>query len=72
MKLYWYALKYIEKTDQKKILQIQSNLTKVLFHMENQGVKVDTDYVKKATTRISHRKEEIEQKIKKITDGAFD
>ena len=72
MKLYWDALKYIEKTDQKKILQIQSNLTKVLFHMENQGVMVDTDYVKKATTRISHRKEEIEQKIKKITDGAFD
>jgi len=71
-KIYFECLQQLEKTKQLDIWTLQVRLTRVLFDMENKGVKVDTNYVKKATQLIASRKQEIEQKIKDITTGVFD
>ena len=71
-KVYLDCLDKIKETEQESIWKLQIELTRVLFDMENKGVKVDTSYVKKATQLIANRKQEIEQKIGKITKGIFD
>ena len=65
-KIYKEADQEIKNSNQSSILSLQEDLTRVLYIMENKGVKVDTTYVKNCIDKILTRKQEIEQTIRSL------
>ena len=70
-KLYFDCLEKIEKTGQQAILDLQYDLTKVLYEMERAGTKVDSAYITKAIDKIKTRQREVEQQIYQIAGREF-
>ena len=70
-KLYFDCLEKIEKTGQQAILDLQYDLTKVLYEIESAGVSIDLEYVQNAIARIEDRREQVEAKIYELADKEF-
>jgi len=70
-KLYFDCLKKIEATGQSAILELQYELTKVLYEMERTGIQIDAKYAEKAIYKIKARQQEVEQQIYKIAGREF-
>jgi len=69
--LYFHALKIIQQTDQEAVMQLENQLTKVLYNMECLGIVVDSQYATEAIKRIEHRKELIATQIYELADQEF-
>ena len=70
-KLYVRTLKKIIETNQEDILNLEWDLTKVLYEIEGAGVSIDLDYVQDAIHRITNRREQVEAKIYELADREF-
>jgi DNA polymerase-1 len=70
-KLYFDCLAKIEASGQKDILELQYDLTKVLYEMERTGISIDSEYAEKAIEKIKARQSEVEQQIYKIAGREF-
>ena len=69
--LYFYALNIIKQTKQEVVMNLENQLTKVLYYMECRGITVDAPYAIEAIKRIDHRKELIATQIYELADQEF-
>ena len=60
LQLYKDCLGKIEQSNQQKILELEYELTRVLFDMESRGVVIDSDYAHQTVQKITDRKEEVD------------
>ena len=70
-RLYFDCLEKIEKSGQKYILEMQYDLTKVLYEMERTGIRIDSAYITTAILKIQTRQREVEQQIYSIAGREF-
>jgi|TARA_R110000824_G_scaffold161643_3_gene336977 DNA polymerase-1 len=70
-KLYVKTLKQIVESNQVDVMNLEFDLTKVLYSLENEGIAIDTAYVQDAITRIDQRRNEVEAKIYDLADKEF-
>ena len=62
-KLFKDCSEKIKLSKQQKILELEYQLTRVLYDMENRGVLIDTDYAKTAMDKILSRQKEVETQV---------
>ena len=53
----------ILESGQEDVLQLEYDLTRVLFEMEATGITLDTEYAQNCINRIENRKQQVEAKI---------
>ena len=70
-KLYVRTFKKIIETNQEEVMNLEFDLTKVLYEIEGAGVSIDLGYVKDAMERIEERREQVEAKIYDLADREF-
>jgi len=70
-KLYIKTFKEILETDQVDVMNLEFDLTKVLYEIEGVGISIDLEYVKNAMARIEERREQVEAKIYDLADREF-
>ena len=70
-RLYEHALKKIKYTDQEAVLELENQLTKVLYNMEVRGIAIDSMYATNSITRLEQRKEEVAQQIYGLAGQEF-
>ncbi len=69
--LYKDCLGKIEQSNQQKILELEYELTRVLFDMESRGVIIDSQYAQQTIKKIEERKIEVEAKIFELSGKEF-
>ena len=70
-KLYYYALMRIQQMYQEDVMQLENQLTRVLYEMENRGVSVDAKYALTSMKKLECRKEVIAAQIYALADQEF-
>ena len=70
-KLYADCLRKIQQSGQTDILALQYELTKVLYLMENRGVRIDTEYARQAKENILNRQVEVAASVYKLAGREF-
>ena len=70
-KLYTDCLRKIEQTKQLAILELEYELTSVLYEMERRGVRIDSEYAKISRERILNRQEQVAQAVYAISGREF-
>ena len=66
-KLYRKCKTYIEQWKLHKVVDLQINLTKVLYKMERRGIFIDSSYANRVNKTIDERLEVVEDEILKIS-----
>ena len=69
--LYLYALERIQQTQQEEVLDLENQLTKVLYNMEARGIAIDARYATNAIHKLEHRKEEVAKQIYGLAGQEF-
>ena len=62
-RLYLDRLERIKQSKQEQVFELECNLTKVLYNMEQLGITVDNQYAINAQQQIEERRNQLEQKI---------
>ena len=70
-KLYLDCLRKVEQSGQRDILQLEYELTKVLYEMEGRGIRVDADYAQQAKERIVQRQESVATEVYELAGQEF-
>jgi len=70
-RLYIDCLRKVEQSGQSEILQLEYELTKVLYDMENRGIRIDFAYAQQAKEQILQRQEQVSQSIYKLAGKEF-
>ena len=70
-KLYKDCLKKIQDSKQQDILELEYELTRVLYDMENRGVLIDTKYAKNSMDKILKRQEEVATQVYTLSGKEF-
>ena len=70
-KLYKYASEKIQQTGQEVVLELENQLTKVLYNMETRGIAIDSKYATVAIKKLEQRKEEVAQQIYGLAGQEF-
>ena len=70
-KLYFDCLEKIKASGQQDILDMQYELTKVLYEMERTGISIDAQYVESSIEKIKNRQQEVAQQIYKLAGREF-
>ena len=63
VKLYKDRLDKLHETKQKKVFELEQELTHVLYDMEKRGLPVDSNYAKEAAGKILQRQDQIKNRI---------
>ena len=71
LELYKSCMRQIHDMGQNKIVDLQQDLTKVLYDMEGRGVRVDKDYAIASIKKIDSRKEAVQSKIWELCGQEF-
>ena len=69
--LYKDCLRLVEASNQNDIMDMMVNLTKVLFRMENRGIRIDRRYAAQAVEAIQARRDKVEKMIYAFTGYEF-
>tara|TARA_R110000824_G_scaffold281143_2_gene469422 strand:+ start:50 stop:2020 length:1971 start_codon:yes stop_codon:yes gene_type:complete len=70
-RLYTDYLKQIKRSKQTRIFELECDLTKVLYKMEQKGITIDTQYAKTSKNLITNRLNEVQSEIYKLADKEF-
>ena len=70
-RLYLYALEHIQQTRQEEVLDLENQLTKVLYNMETRGIAIDAGYATNSISKLEHRKAEVAQQIYGLAGQEF-
>ena len=70
-RIYVDCLDEIRRSGQVDILELEYELTKVLYDMEHRGVLIDTEYARQAIDKITTRRIEVEQRIFGLAEEEF-
>ena len=62
-RLYLDRLELIKQSRQEEVFKLECDLTRVLYKMEHEGIRIDNEYAKAAQTKIEHRRQALEVKI---------
>tara|TARA_R110000824_G_scaffold10696_4_gene46822 strand:- start:744 stop:2681 length:1938 start_codon:yes stop_codon:yes gene_type:complete len=71
-RVYEDAEKYIIKTQQSQVFNLQCELTRVLYKVENRGITIDQDYAIKCKKLIDAKLLELQAEIYGIANQEFD
>ena len=71
-RVYEDAEKYILKTQQSQVFNLQCELTRVLYKVENRGITIDQDYAIKCKKLIDAKLLELQAEIYGIANQEFD
>ena len=63
MTLYKDRLQQLKQTSQEKVFDLECDLTKVLYAMEQSGISIDTKYAQNTAEKIQERQEQIMKQI---------
>jgi DNA polymerase-1 len=69
--LYKDCLRLVEASNQNDIMDMVVKLTKVLFRMENRGIRIDRRYAAQAVEAIQARRDKVEKMIYAFTGYEF-
>ena len=70
-KLYLDCLRKIQQSNQIAVLQLEYELTKVLYDMENRGVRIDSLYAQEAKEQILQRQEQVALSVYQLAGKEF-
>ena len=70
-RIYTDYLNKIQKTQQLKIFELECDLTKVLYKMEQRGISIDKQYAKTTKDSIISRLENVQQEIHTLAGQEF-
>lgn len=70
-RIYTDYLNKIQKTQQLKIFELECDLTKVLYKMEQRGISIDKQYAKTTRESIISRLENVQQEIHTLAGQEF-
>ena len=62
-RLYLDRLELIKRSRQEEVFKLECDLTKVLYKMEQEGIRIDNEYAKAAQTKIESRRDILASKI---------
>ena len=71
MEVYFDCIRRIQDMQQEQVMELESELTKVLYHMEGRGISVDKKYAQKAMTKIDQRREVVANKVWALSGEEF-
>ena len=70
-RVYFDCLEKIKVSRQVDILELQYELTRVLYDMERTGISIDAPYAKRAMAKIQARQEEVANQIYQLAGQEF-
>tara|TARA_Y100000310_G_scaffold343688_1_gene452496 strand:- start:2192 stop:4180 length:1989 start_codon:yes stop_codon:yes gene_type:complete len=70
-KLYLDCLRKVEQSNQTDILNLEYELTKVLYDMENRGIRIDSTYAQQAKGQILIRQERVANTVYQLAGREF-
>ena len=70
-KLYFDCLEKIKASGQQELLELQYELTKVLYEMERTGISIDAQYAENSIEKIKFRQLAVEKQIYELVGREF-
>ena len=70
-KLYLDCLRKVTQSNQTEILHLEYELTKVLYDMENRGIRIDSTYAQVAKEHILQRQEQVSKAVYQLAGKEF-
>ena len=69
--VYQRCLKQIQDMKQEQVMELEFQLTRVLYDMEGRGISVDSKYAKKAMAKIDQRRCTVASKVWELSGEVF-